>query len=104
MGSLGWMIRNNLLHLPLDALLELNSLRGKKNSELVNEELKCIKENIIKSQDIINESSGILKRYLTILCDPTFFKPFGLLIVLFPFALNWTGMDTVSLYFVPILE
>ena len=83
----------------------LTILRGKNNLEIVNIELKNIIENMeqVKQNDGTSDQGSMLK-YYGIMTDPTFFKPFGVLLLLFPYALNWTGIDAVQFYFVPILR
>ena len=84
----------------------LTVLRGKNNLEIVNIELKNIIENMeqVKQNVKTSDQGSMLKYYYGILTDPTFFKPFGVLLLLFPYALNWTGIDAVQFYFVPILR
>ena len=83
-------------------------MRGKNNLEIVNDELQSITENMLQSQKKDNTSSNQgskqIIRYFTALRDPTFLKPFGMLLVLFPYALNWTGGSAVQFYFVSILR
>ena len=77
--------------------------------EIINREHGNIIENIEQAKQNIETSdheSTIkkIKMYFEILTDPTFYKPFGVLLLLFPYALNWTGIDAVQFYFVPILR
>ena len=91
----------------VEAKKALNKLRGKNNSEIINSELDCIKQNMLQAQQNIKNTNtctlDLVKKYLTILTDSTFMKPFGVLLVIFPYALNWTGIDAVQFYFVSIL-
>ena len=90
----------------IEAMTALTVLRGKNNLEIVNIELKNIIENMEQVKQNVNTSDqgSRMLEYYGILTDPTFFKPFGVLLLLFPYALNWTGIDAVQFYFVPILR
>ena len=90
-------------------MIALTVLRGKNNLEIVSNELKNIIENMDQAQQNVKTSDHgsmlkLFKKYCEILTDPTFLKPFGVLLLLFPYALNWTGIDAVQFYFVPILR
>ena len=92
-----------------DALNALIALRGEKNKYIVDSELKSIKENTIRSQK--NEQYAktysiltILKKYSKIMTDPTFLKPFGVLLLVFAFACEWTGAINLQAYFVSIMR
>ena len=90
-------------------MIALTVLRGKNNLGIVNNELKNIIENMDQAQQNVKTSDHgsmlkLFKKYCGILTDPTFLKPFGVLLLLFPYALNWTGIDAVQFYFVPILR
>ena len=90
-------------------MVALTVLRGKNNLETVSNELKNITENMEQAQQNVKTSDHgsmlkLFKEYCGILADPTFLKPFGVLLLLFPYALNWTGIDAVQFYFVPILR
>ena len=89
-----------------EAMTALTVLRGKTNLEIVNTELKNIVENMeqVKQNDNTSDQGSRMLKYYGILTDPSFFKPFGVLLLLFPYALNWTGIDAVQFYFVPILR
>ena len=92
----------------IEAKQALNTLRGKINLEIVNSELDSIKQNMLLAQQNIDNTNGctkdLIKKYLAILTDSKFLKPFGVLLLLFPYALNWTGIDAVQFYFVSILR
>ena len=92
----------------IEAKQALNTLRGKFNLEIVNSELDSIKQNMLLAQQNIDSTNGctmdLIKKYLAILTDSKFLKPFGVLLLLFPYALNWTGIDAVQFYFVSIIR
>merc|ERR1712173_434134 len=87
----------------------MGTLRGESNKYVVNSELKSIKENIILGQkngqyDKTYSISTLLKKYFKIMTDPTFFKPFGVLLLVFAFACEWTGAINLQAYFVSIMR
>ena len=55
-------------------------------------------------QNVNTSDQGSMLKYYGILTNPTFLKPFGVLLLLFPYALNWTGINAVQFYFAPILR
>ena len=89
-----------------EAIEALKVLRGKDNLEVINNEFKSINENMMQAKQNMNKTNnaGSLSNLLEIINNQAFLKPFGVLLLLFPFALNWTGTAAVQFYFVSILR
>ena len=92
-----------------DALNALITLRGENNKFIINSELKSIKESIILGQKNdqyakTNSILTLLKKYSKVMTDPTFLKPFGVLLLVFAFACEWTGAINLQAYFVSIMR
>ena len=89
-----------------EAIEALKILRGKDNLEVINNEFKSINENMMQAKQSINKTNtaGSLSNLLEIINNRALLKPFGVLLLLFPFALNWTGTAAVQFYFVSILR
>ena len=89
-----------------EAIEALKILRGKDNLEVINNEFKSINENMIQAKQSMNKTNntGSLSNLLEIINNRALLKPFGVLLLLFPFALNWTGTAAVQFYFVSILR
>ena len=84
------------------------TLRGKNNIDLVNAELESICRIVTKVQDTKTSDSfndeSKKKKYWKIITDERFFKPFGLLFLIFIIGLEWCGSSTITFYMVPFLK
>ena len=89
-----------------EAIEALKILRGKDNLEVINNEFKSINENMMQAKQSMNKTNdaGSLSNLLEMINNRALLKPFGVLLLLFPFALNWTGTAAVQFYFVSILR
>ena len=89
-----------------EAIEALKILRGKDNLEVINNEFKSINKNMMQAKQNMKKpiNTGSLSSLLEIINNQAFLKPFGVLLLLFPFALNWTGTAAVHFYFVSILR
>ena len=47
---------------------------------------------------------ALLKKYSKVMTDPAFFKPFGVLLLVFAFACEWTGAINLQAYFVLMMR
>ena len=86
-----------------EAIEALKILRGKDNLEVINNEFKIINENMMQAKQSMKKT-GSLSNLLEMINNQALLKPFGVLLLLFPFALNWTGTAAVQFYFVSILR
>ena len=80
----------------------LEKLRGVENEDIIEAELNRIDLNLrieAKEEEILAEH-----KLWDILVDPTFYKPFALLMLLFCINLEWCGLAAVGFYFVPLLK
>ena len=89
-----------------EAIEALKILRGKDNLEVINNEFKSINKNMMQAKQNMNKTNnaGSFSNLLEMINNQAFLKPFGVLLLLFPFALNWTGTAAVQFYFVSILR
>ena len=86
-----------------EAIEALKILRGKDNLEVINNEFKIINENMMQAKQSMKKT-GSLSNLLEMINNRALLKPFGVLLLLFPFALNWTGTAAIQFYFVSILR
>ena len=85
-----------------EAKNSLEKLRGPDNVDIVEAEFNRIKMNIKveAKEDEVTEKKNILNT----LFDPSFLKPFSLLLLVFCINLEWCGVAAVAFYMVPVLE
>ena len=89
----------------------LRRLRGTENTDIIQIEYDRISTNIsAASQHGKNEQNeskftclSSIKHFFCLLVDPTFIKPLSFLIVMQCFGIEWTGFQTITSYFVPLL-
>ena len=80
------------------AQIALNFLR--RSSDLVEQEMAEMKK-AMDQHKVINE--GILDQIKFIL-HPSFYKPFAILLLVFPIGMSWSGLITIGFYKVSLLE
>ena len=72
-------------------------LRGQENQEIVKVETKQIQQTFEAN---LNESetswASRLRRFVSLLKDPTFLKPFSILLLLFPIGMSWSGLISIG--------
>ena len=97
-----WLLSHNKQK---EAIEALNVLRGQKNQEIINFEFKEIQDNLNaqKPQSVENWVQK-LKKNVSLLIDPTFIKPFFVLLLLFPIGMSWSGLISIGFYMVPLLQ
>ena len=97
-----WLLSYNKQN---EALEALNVLRGQKNQEIINFEFKQIQDNLTAQQTHSVENwVQKLKKNVSLLIDPTFIKPFFVLLLLFPIGMSWSGLISIGFYMVPLLQ
>ena len=84
-----------------DAFIAMLRLRA--NKEDANIEIKNIEANI-KAQKAHIDSSNNKTMFITLLRQPTFWRPFLVLFVLMTLGLQFTGAPPLAFYLVPILQ
>ena len=72
-------------------------LRGQENQEIITIETKQIEQTFLANQ---NESAtnwaSKLSQFVSLLKDPTFLKPFSILLLLFPIGMSWSGLISIG--------
>lgn len=89
-----------------EAELALNSLMQgddkQKSGSAIQAEIDAIKLGF--QQNSSSSWKNKLSNGWEIISDSGFYKPFGLLLVLFPIGMSWSGLITIGFYMVPILK
>ena len=82
----------------------LKRLRGAKNIDIIQDEMERISTNLQMNKKSENPSiSEKLKQFFQLAIDPTFMKPFCLLLVIFCLGFEWAGFAAIGFYMVPLL-
>ena len=93
-----WLISKGRLE---EAKLSLEKLRGANHTQIIDAEIFRISTNLkIMKKEGQDESA---MRYLNLLTDSKFLKPFGILLFVFCIGLKWTGLVAIAFYIVPFL-
>jgi facilitated trehalose transporter len=92
-----------------EAWRSLEWLRGKHNRDVIEMEFNRIQDNIEiqrKEEDFKNgdDKPSVLKKVFNLLTDMSFMKPFAFLLVIFAIAMEWTGLNAIGFYMVPLLK
>lgn len=94
-----------------DAKMSLEKLRGKENVDIIDAEMNRIllslkleeKKAEVTSED--HQSQWIkMQKVFALFVDPSFLRPFGYLLVVFCFGLEWTGFPAIGFYMVSLLR
>ena len=92
-----WLISKGRLE---QAKLSLEKLRGANHTQIIDAEIFRISTNLQIMKKGENETS---MKYLDLLTDSKFLKPFGILLFVFCIGLKWTGLVAIAFYIVPFL-
>ena len=92
-----WLISKGRLE---QAKLSLEKLRGANHTQIIDAEMFRISTKLQILRKGENEPS---MRYLDLLMDSKFLKPFGILLFVFCIGLKWTGLVAIAFYIVPFL-
>ena len=92
-----WLISKGRLE---QAKLSLEKLRGGNHTQIIDAEMFRISTKLQILRKGENEPS---MRYLDLLMDSKFLKPFGILLFVFCIGLKWTGLVAIAFYIVPFL-
>lgn len=84
------------------AKMALIKLRGEQNLDIVEPEFKRMFMNYKTEPKEQSKMEGI-KNGLTLLTDPSFLVPFGILCMLFIVGFNLTGLPVIAFYMIPLL-
>ena len=84
------------------AKMALIKLRGEQNLDIVEPEFKRMFMNYKTEPKEQSKMEGI-KNGLTLLTDPSFLVPFGVLCMLFIVGFNLTGLPVIAFYMIPLL-
>ena len=97
-----WLLTKNR---DKEARQALEKLRGKVNIDIIDDDISRIKINIQEEEEEVEDKSKLhhIKDLMNCIIDPTFFKPF-LLILLLLSNLDWGGIVPAQFYVVPILK
>jgi hypothetical protein len=72
-------------------------LRGQENQEIVKIETKQIEQTFEANQNESETSwASRLRQFVSLLKDPTFLKPFSILLLLFPIGMSWSGLISIG--------
>lgn len=87
-----------------EAVSALTSLRADKST--IQTEKDLIKASFQRNSNTSQPFSvgNQLKNGLEMMKNASFYKPFGLLLILFPIGMSWSGLITIGFYMVPILK
>ena len=80
-----------------EAIESLTILRGQENQEIVKIETKQIQQTFEANQNESETSwASRLRQFVSLLKDPTFLKPFSILLLLFPIGMSWSGLISIG--------
>ena len=80
-----------------EAIESLTILRGQENQEIVKIETKQIEQTFEANQNESETSwASRLRQFVSLLKDPTFLKPFSILLLLFPIGMSWSGLISIG--------
>ena len=85
-----------------EGLESLTLIRGEENKDLIDSEFTQIKYNLTTNHNTSLTSK--MRQSIEVLTDSTFLKPFGILLLVFPIGMSWSGLITIGFYMVPLLE
>jgi hypothetical protein len=96
-----------LLNKGKDELAEKSLMILRGDEKIVQNELKLLK-SALKEMEMYNNDSGEqasgVQEVLELLKDKAFLKPFGILLVLYVFTVNWGGSPSLSFYMIILLQ
>ena len=80
-----------------EAIESLTILRGHENQEIVKIETKQIQQTFEANQnESVTSWATKLNQFVSLLKDPTFLKPFSILLLLFPIGMSWSGLISIG--------